>query len=66
MKSSAYHSKIFEWYADDFIAAGGSLQRYLARFITDAATQDALRQEQLEVRFIDYDWNLNGRYSSAD
>jgi len=65
-RDKAFLSKIFAWYADDFIAAGGSLQRYIARFITDAATQDALRQDQLEVRFVDYDWNLNGRYSSAD
>jgi len=65
-RGNAFLSKIFEWYADDFIAAGGSLQGYLARFMTDAAIQDALRQEELEVRFVDYDWNLNGRYSGTD
>jgi len=59
----AFVSKIFDWYADDFIAAGGSLQRYLARFVADAAAQDTLRQDEFELRFVDYDWNLNGRYS---
>jgi len=62
----AFLSKIFEWYADDFIAAGGSLQRYLARFVSDAAVQDMLRQDEFDIRFVDYDWNLNGRYSGKD
>jgi len=62
----AFLSKIFDWYADDFTAAGGSLQRYLARFVSNAEVQDALRQDGIEVRFVDYDWNLNGRYSGKD
>ncbi len=62
----AFLSKIFDWYSDDFIAAGGSLQRYLARFTADAAAQDTLRQDGFELRFVDYDWSLNGRYSGRD
>lgn len=62
-RKTAYISKIFEWYADDFIAAGGSLQRYLARFASDATVQDMLRQDSFDIKFVDYDWNLNGRYS---
>ncbi len=60
----AFLSKIFDWYKDDFIAAGGSVQRYLARFTSDALVQDTLRQGRFEIRFVDYDWNLNGRYSA--
>ena len=62
----AFLSEIFDRYADDFIAAGGSLQGYLARFIADAPVQDALRLGEFEIRFVDYDWNLNGRYGGAD
>lgn len=62
----AFLSKIFEWYTDDFVAAGGSLQRYVARFTADAAVQDTLRQDGFETRFVDYDWNLNGRYSGEN
>ncbi len=62
----AFLSKIFEWYADDFIAAGGSLQNYLARFVSDAEAQDMMRQDGFEIRFVDYDWNLNGRFSGKD
>ena len=58
----AFLSKIFEWYADDFVAAGGSLQRYLARFVSDAAVQDVLRKDEFEIRTVDYDWDLNGHY----
>ena len=62
----AFLSKIFDWYADDFAAAGGSLQRYLARFVTDAFVEDALRQNEFEIHFVEYDWSLNGRYSGQD
>ena len=62
----AFLSKIFDWHKDEFIAAGGSLQRYLARFIADAPVEDTLRQEEFEVRFVEYDWNLNGRYSGTN
>ena len=62
----AFLSKIFDWYGDDFIAAGGSLQRYIARFVSDAEIQDALRQGEFQIQFVDYDWNLNGRYSRND
>ncbi len=61
-----YLSKIFKWYEDDFIAAGSSLQRYLARFVSDAQVQDALRNNEFRIRFIDYDWDLNGRYSGKN
>ena len=62
----AFLSKIFEWYVDDFETAGGSTQRYLARFVNDAQVQDALRRDEFELRYLDYDWNLNGRFGGKD
>ncbi|MDH3509318.1 MAG: DUF547 domain-containing protein [Gammaproteobacteria bacterium] len=62
----AFLSKIFEWYAEDFEVAGGSIQRYLARFIDDAQVQDSLRRDEFELRYLEYDWNLNGRFSRKD
>ncbi|MFW2403164.1 MAG: DUF547 domain-containing protein [Gammaproteobacteria bacterium] len=59
----AFVSKIFDWYADDFEKAGGSVQRYLARFAEDAEVQEALRAEEFELRHVDYDWSLNGYFS---
>ncbi len=59
-------SKIFEWHAEDFEAAGGSTQRYLARFVNDAQVQDALRRDEFEVHYLEYDWNLNGRFNGKD
>lgn len=62
----AFLSRIFEWYVDDFEAAGGSTQRYLARFVEDAQVQDTLRRDEFELRYLDYDWNLNGLFSGKD
>jgi len=62
----AFLSMIFDWYADDFEQAGGSVQRYLARFVDDAAVQEALRADEFELRYIEYDWNLNGYFSRTN
>lgn len=61
----AYLSMIFDWYADEFIKAGGSVQRYLARFVDDPEVQESLRAGEFELRFVEHDWGLNGYYSRA-
>jgi hypothetical protein len=62
----AFISMIFKWYAEDFERAGGTLQQYLARFVAEAEVQDALRLDQFELRYVEYDWHLNGLFSGAD
>jgi hypothetical protein len=51
-------SSIFKWYADDFKASAGSLQGFIERHWP--------RKEHfapgLPVRFLDYDWSLNGSW----
>jgi hypothetical protein len=57
----AYVSKIFDWYRDDFELATGSVQRYLASYVEDVEVAKALNNDEFDVRFLKYDWNLNGR-----
>jgi len=61
----AFVSMIFDWYAADFAKAGGSVQRYIARFVDDAEVQEALRADEFELRYEDYDWNLNGQFGNT-
>ena len=56
-------SKIFKWFEDDFEAAAGSVSSYLALFIADEATAEALRDGQLKIRHLSYDWSLNGTFT---
>jgi hypothetical protein len=58
-------SKIFKWFEEDFEAAGG-VRPFLARFVADPAVAAALRQGRLKIRYLDYDWSLNGTFSGAD
>ncbi|MDP2324423.1 MAG: DUF547 domain-containing protein, partial [Gammaproteobacteria bacterium] len=60
----AFLSRIFDWYEADFIRAAGSTQKYLARYVSDPAVAGLLIQDGFEVRFVDYDWDLNGVYRS--
>ncbi|MDH5254608.1 MAG: DUF547 domain-containing protein [Gammaproteobacteria bacterium] len=58
----AFLSSIFDWYEADFIQAAGSTQKYLARFVSDPAVAEVLARDGFDVRFVDYDWDLNGVY----
>jgi len=53
-------SKIFKWFAEDFEAAAGSVQRYIAPFVDDEEVAAALRDDRFKLRYLDYDWSLNG------
>lgn len=58
----AFLSSIFDWYEDDFIRAAGSAQKYLARYVSDPAAAELLARDGFDVRFVAYDWDLNGVY----
>ncbi len=51
-------SKLFTWYADDFVKAAGSVPAYLAKYRPEHAA--LLAQGGLKIGFLEYDWALNG------
>jgi len=53
-------SMIFKWYDDEFEAAAGSVLRYVARYVEDAALARELEQGGYTVEYLPYDWSLNG------
>jgi hypothetical protein len=59
-KKTAEISEIFKWFAEDFNASAGSVQKYLAKYVTDPDIAKALAAEQFKVSYLDYNWNLNG------
>lgn len=58
----AFLSRIFDWYEADFIKGAGSTQKYLAGYVNDPAVKELLARDGFKVRFVDYDWDLNGVY----
>lgn len=58
----AFLSSIFDWYEADFARAAGSVQKYLARYVSDPAAAALLASDGFDVRYMDYDWDLNGVY----
>jgi Protein of unknown function, DUF547 len=57
-KGSLFLSKIFKWYGDDFKAASGTVQAFVApRF--GKSSEEAQKIVASEVEFLEYDWNLN-------
>jgi hypothetical protein len=50
-------SRIFDWYRTDF-ESDGSLQDWVRPYVPALAALDSA--EDVEIRFLDYDWSLNG------
>jgi hypothetical protein len=48
-------SRIFEWYADDFIQEAGSVQAYINRF------SPIKLKSNVPLGYMDYNWSLNGK-----
>lgn len=59
--SVAHVSKIFDWFEEDFEVDGLSLQQYLARYVAEPAVAASLDQNQFRIKYLRYDWHLNGR-----
>ena len=53
-------SPIFNWYRADFEQAAGSLESFVARY-EDEATATSIAAGPVRIRFLEYDWSLNGR-----
>jgi hypothetical protein len=52
-------SKIFDWYADDFVRTSGTVAGFIMAHWPDAAPP-ALADRR--IRHLPYDWSLNGRW----
>ncbi len=52
-------SKLFEWFADDFKGAEGSIEKYLAKYLP--MHKDLLESGKAKVGFSEYSWVLNDK-----
>ncbi|MCC7490159.1 MAG: DUF547 domain-containing protein [Gammaproteobacteria bacterium] len=62
-RRTAFLSPLFDWHRSDFEAAAGSLPGWLARHVDEPASRAALLEGRLALRYLDFDWDLNGRYA---
>ncbi len=63
---TAYLSKIFDWFEDDFVNHAGSVQNYLALYVRDKRISTALANNEFTVQYLEYDWSLNGKPLTSD
>ncbi len=57
---SAALSKIFEWFAADFINSAGSVVAFVRRFVPEDK-QSLLPPTDSELHYLEYDWTLNAQ-----
>ncbi len=53
-----YLTKLYEWYAGDFVQVGGTVLEYAARFAPALAAAHK-QGRRLSISWLDYDWSLN-------
>jgi len=54
-------SKIFKWYKKDFTSSAGSINDYVAPFMTDDVDiRILIANKETKIIYLDYDWSLNG------
>ncbi len=63
---TAFLSSIFDWFRSDFEQNGSTLPAFLARYLQEPAARAALLEGRLAIRYLDYDWGLNGRHATQD
>ncbi|MFP4599625.1 MAG: DUF547 domain-containing protein [Persicimonas sp.] len=51
-------SQLFNWFSDDFKAAEGSVEAYLAKYV-DGKAKKVLESGEAKVEFSEYDWAIN-------
>ena len=54
-----YLSKIFKWFKGDFVGAADGPRGYVARYLEEPAASRVVKGDP-QIRFLDYDWSLNG------
>lgn len=59
-KKTALISKIFDWFPEDFERSANSVQKYLANYVEDAEVSKLLAQDGFRIKYLKYDWSLNG------
>ena len=65
-KKTAYLSKIFDWFEEDFSAHSGSVLKYAAHYVKDPELARELEAGGYIVKYLTYDWSLNGTPSKAN
>lgn len=58
--NTLYLSSVFDWFAEDFQQAAGSVPAFVARYLEEDAAEN-VRARQPRIEFLDYDWDLNER-----
>jgi hypothetical protein len=59
---TAYLSKIFDWFGEDFELDGSSIPRFVADHLDDETLANELRQGDYEIKHNKYHWTLNGTF----
>ena len=59
-KRILYLSKIFDWFAEDFIKKYGTIQKFALPYYVQSKKQvQALLKQGVQIQYTDYNWGLN-------
>lgn len=53
-------SKIFRWFKSDFTNHSGTVEKYIAQYISDKSVAEDISAGNYKTKYLIYDWSLNG------
>ncbi|MGH8710033.1 MAG: DUF547 domain-containing protein [Burkholderiales bacterium] len=56
----AHLSMIFKWFDEDFSKNSGSVLKYISNYVSDSGLASELELGSYTIKYLEYDWNLNG------
>lgn len=60
-KKTLYLSPILKWFKKDFTTQAPSIKAYVLPFLSDA-DQSFLKEQPVKIKFLEFDWGLNGHF----
>jgi hypothetical protein len=57
-KGILYLSPIYEWFKGDFVAKSGSVEKFIAPYVS-ASERTAVLSGTMKIKYTEYDWTLN-------
>lgn len=57
---SAQISEIFKWFEEDFVKSAGSVQKFIAKYVSDPEVAKGLAAGEYKISYLEYNWGLNG------
>ena len=60
--NTVYLSEILDWFRNDFAEDENGVLNYISKYLDEAKGKEITNSNNVEIKYIPYDWSLNGTW----